>query len=225
MKAESERLAAEQADLDKLARKQKIKLDLSLGMTLAAELAKKENQLVTYLDGLAKHLQIANSEETRQLLAMVKRAELLEKQADFDKAIEQYESALKARDLPEVKAHLDHLKAAWAIKSPEHGQARQFIYSTWPTLDLPAVHANLNKAKESSHICRDAADRLTPRKLLMANLQHANELAKELEVLRKAKDSQDNRTKLKEMLQLVDGLRSLQLEVETWIAKDKNAGK
>jgi len=225
METEAARLAAERADLEQLAVKHKIKLDLGGGGQLAAALTKRQDQLAKWLDDLDKLIKEANSDQTRELIATVKRAEILEQQADFEKAMELYKSVLKARDSAEVRTHLDQLETAWATKSKEHHQARQFLYVTWPTLDLTAAAANFPKAAESFQTCKQAGDRLTPRKLLLVNIQHAKELAKELEVLRKAPGNEDNDAKLRVMLQLADRLRALQIEVEAWVAKDKAAAK
>ena len=224
MADESARLDAERDELKKLADKQKINLDLGL-LQKATALGKRQEQLAKYLDDLDKLIKDANSDERREQLAMVKRAEVLEKQADFDKAIEQFEASLKIRDDGGVKAHLNQLKIAWAIKNKEHAQARQFIYVTWPSLDLTAVTANIARAAESFRTCKEAGDYLTPHKLFLVNIQHAKELTTQLEVLRKAPDGLDNRARLKSLLQLTDQLRALQSEVDAWVAKDKTSAK
>jgi len=215
------RLETERNHLLELAKKQKMGLDLSVGEQFTAALTKRLDQLNKYLDELDKLIKEANSEERKELIAKVKRAELLEKQAEFDKALELYEQVLKSPNTAEVKARADQLKAEWQIKNKEHGDARLFLYETWPKLDLSELQAKLGKARESFKVCKEAGDRLTPLKLQLVNIQHATALVQELEVLRKAPDSQDNHQKLRTMHELATDLRSLQTEVTAWIAKEK----
>jgi tetratricopeptide (TPR) repeat protein len=225
MEAETARILAERDELTRLAKTQKVAVDLSGGSELVGALSKCQLQLGKDLDDLDKLIKEANSPRRRELVATIKRAELLEKQAEFDKAIEIYESVLKAGDSAEVKAHVDQLKLAWSIKSKEHAQARKFVYDTWPVLDLTALAANIAKASESLQTCREASDYLTPLKLFLVNLQHAKALAKELQVLNKAPDSLDNRVRLKTMSQLAGQMRTLQVNVEAWVAKNKATAK
>jgi tetratricopeptide (TPR) repeat protein len=217
MIAEVSRLENERDALKALAANLKIKLDMNTGVQLSAALAKRQDQLGKYLDEMEKLIKEANSDERREMLATLKRAQILEKQAEFDKAIELYETVLKAGGGGNVKTHLDELKAAWAIKSKEHLQARQFIYATWPTLDLTAVMANMGKATESFQMCKEAGDRLSPLKLLLTNVQHAKELLTQMEALRKARENLDSRAKWKELDQLAKRLESLQIEVQAWV--------
>src|SRR5205807_1753427 len=68
-------------------------------------------------------------------LDMVKRADLLEKEAEFDKAIELYQRVLKdadAKKVPEVAKKLEKLQTHWALKGEAHRKARAFIYDVWP---------------------------------------------------------------------------------------------
>jgi tetratricopeptide (TPR) repeat protein len=225
MAAEMERLKAERAHLEQLAVKNKMPLDLSSGLVLAGALGKRQVQLEKYLTDLDKLIKEANSDQTRELIALLKRAELLEKQADFDKAIDLYESVMKVRDSAEVKMHLEQLKAAWAIKGKDHAEARQFIYTTLPALDLPELKIKLATAKEMFKRCQAAQDRKTPLKLLLVNVNHATALAKELEVLRRAPDSEDNRASIKAMVKLAKDLGELQHEVATWLGFVQKAPK
>ena len=159
------------------------------------------------------------SDAKQEQLAALERAEWFAAQADFDQAIRLYEKVLKERpDSVAVKTQLDQLKAAWAIKDKDHEQARQFIYDTWPSLDLHGLKANMAKAKEMLARCQSAGDTKTPLKLVLANVNHATALAKRLEVLRKAPvDTEDNRTEIKSLVQLADDLRELQQKALAWV--------
>jgi len=124
-----------------------------------------------------------------------------------------------------IGTHLKDLRTAWQIKNKQHAEARQFIYETWPALDLPGVKANIGKAREMLKRCQAEGDYKTPLKLVLVNVNHAAVLTKRLEVLRKAPDSDDHRTELKALLQLGGELRALEMEAAAWVAKDPMAAK
>jgi tetratricopeptide (TPR) repeat protein len=221
MKDESLRLDGERTNLLALAAKHPISLEY--GDQYAAALKKWQNRLNQDLADLEKLVKDSESDQAREMLAKLKLAELSESQADFDQAIELYETVLqisarlKIEAGRDVQSHLDQLKAQWAIKSPEHREARQFIYEVWPGLDLPGVKSHLAKAEESLQRCKDANDRKTPVKLLLVNLSHVKALTKELEVLGKARDDEDAQTRHKAMLQLGEQLRVLQNRTAEWV--------
>jgi tetratricopeptide (TPR) repeat protein len=216
---EMERLRNEQAKLLELSAKDAPDLDLSEGEQLLKALALKHQELQRFLTKLEQTLK--GTKETLDLQAKLQKAELLERQADFEKAITLYEDVLKVQSSAEVKAHLDLLKAAWAVKDPSHAHAREFVYAEWPRLDLAGVKANLGKAKEMFERCQKAGDFKTPLKLLHVNVQHATAVAKRTDVLKRAPDSLDNRLELKALIQVTGDLRALQKQVAAWVAKDK----
>jgi hypothetical protein len=227
MAADFDRLKKERDNLVDLAAKNKMPLDFSAGNELAAALVERQDQLAKHLANLEQHLK--QREQSPALIATLQKADLLEKQADFDKAIEMYQAVVdkapKGFDVEWVKERLNKLQAAWKIKGEDHRQARQFIYDTWPGLDLEGVKANLVKAKESFQRCKDKEDYKTALKLMLVNVKHATKLAKENENLRKAPETpgKDNRAALKETLQLMADLQSLQKDVSAWVAKDRAA--
>ena len=221
MSDEIARLSKELLQLRGLALKDAPGLDLSEGDQLLKVLTLKKDQLQEFLTKLDQALQEKNSPETLGLQASLQQAKLLEQQADFDKAIQLYEAVLKAKPSQEVQAHLNQLKTAWAVKSPSHAKAREFIYLEWPGLDLAGVRANIAKAKEMLEHCQSVGDRKTPLKLLQVNVQHADALAKRINVLKRAPDTEDNRNELKVLVELVPVLRALRDQAREWLATDK----
>ncbi len=226
LEGEANRLADERDRLIKL----NPKLELRAGDQNAAALAKRQEDLVDYLNKVERTITEINSDETRDLIAKVHLAASLEKQAEFDKAIELYGGVLQARDNVAVKAnfakwkaHLDQLKADWVPKNQDHEAARKFIYTKWPTLDLIGVQANIAEAEKSFQKCKEAGDRLTPLKLYLVNIQHWPVLIKEQDRQLKAPDSLDNRVKLEAMLKLTQQLKALDVQVKAWVSVDKNA--
>jgi tetratricopeptide (TPR) repeat protein len=228
MNAETTRLASERAALAKMAAAHKMGVDYTEGDQLAGALARRQKQLQEYLADLDKLLKEETSDTNRNLAAMVKRAELLEKQADFEQAIQLYDKVLKERpDSAEVRGHLDQLQAAWAIKDKGHDEARRFFYDTWPELDLPGLKTNMAKAKDMFARLQAAGDVKTPLKLMLANVHHATALTKRLEALRKVSVyKEDNNTEIKSLVQLAAELQTLQQKAVLWFgSKDKKSDK
>jgi tetratricopeptide (TPR) repeat protein len=227
-KTEIGRLTSERGELVKLAAGHKVGIDLREGDQLIGELSRRQTLLQKSLVKVDKLQKDEESDAKKEQLAALERAEWFAAQADFDQAIRLYEKVLKERpDSVTVKTQLDQLKAAWAIKDKDHEQARQFIYDTWPSLDLHGLKTNIAKAKEMLARCQTAGDTKTPLKLVLANVNHATVLAKRLEVLRKAPvDTEDNRTEIKSLVQLADDLRDLQQKALAWVTgKDKKTEK
>jgi tetratricopeptide (TPR) repeat protein len=228
MSGEATRLASERAALAKLAAAQKMGVDYNDGDQLAKALEFRQQQLQKHLSDLDKILKEETSDAKRDLAAMVKRAELLENQADFEGAIQLYDKVLKERpDSAKVKEHLAQLQAAWAIKDKGHEEARRFFYDTWPGLDLPGLKSNMPKAKDMFARCQIAGDTKTPLKLVLVNVRHAAALTKRLEVLRKSPVfTEDNNTEIKGLVQLAGELQSLQQQaVAVVMGKDKKSAK
>lgn len=215
------RLRNEQIELLQLAVKLAPGLEISEGEPILKELAQRQDELQKFVDRVELKLKEKNSTETLKLEAKLQKASLLESQADFDKAIDVYRDVLKAQASASVEAHLKELEAAWAIKSAAHAQARDFIYTTWPKLDLAGVKTDLGKAKEMFERCQKAGDTKTPLKLLQANKQYAGAINKRIDVLKRAPDTEDNRLELKGLVQLGLELRGLQNQVTAWLAKEK----
>jgi tetratricopeptide (TPR) repeat protein len=226
LKAETDRLSAERSQLTALAATHKLTLDYSEGDQLLGALNRRHEQLNAKLVKVQEALKDQSSDARKELVAMEQRAELLENQAEFDQAIKLYEKILEERpDSKNVKAHLDQLKAAWAIKSKDHAQARQFIYDTWPGLDLPGLKANIAKARDMLARCKQAEDKKTPLKLVLVNFTHASALTKRIEVLRRSPVDTDG-SEMKSLVQLSADLRALQDDAVAWVTgKEKKSAK
>jgi hypothetical protein len=225
---DTERLQAERQQLFQAAAKLAQGLDLSEGDQVLKTLAQKQEQLQQCLTNVQKRIQDKTSKETLDLEAKLEQAELLIHQAEFARAIQLYKEVLQARPSEEADKRLKQLEAAWKVKNPAHAQAREFIYTTWPSYttlpnrDLLGVKADLAKAKEMFERCKSANDFLTPQKLLLVNLQHADALNKRVGELRALTDKDDQqRAELKDLLQLAVDLPALQKEVSAWVTKDK----
>jgi hypothetical protein len=198
-------------------------VDLSEGDARLKELRARQQELqqfITRLEGIR-----AENQETQRLNTALERARLLEAEAKFDDAIKLYESVLAARpgakELKEVRAQLTKLKAAWERKGPEPAQAREFIYNTWPGLDVKGIRAQAAEAKKAFEVCQKAGDWLTPQKLLQVNVEHAAALKNRLEALRGARDSEDNRAEAKALIEVAATLRQLHNDASAFVSKSK----
>lgn len=203
-----------QATERKIAREQ---LDLREGEQRLTELGEKHKELNKFVQRLEKVLQESKSEKTLGLAKLLERARLLEGEADFDQAIILYEKVLAAApDQAKVRAQLEQLKKAWAVKGDKHADARAFIYQVWPRLDVRDLKPNLDKAQKALAMCLEAGDRLTPLKMLLASNSHVSSLKKHLDALRR-QDTEDSRTQAKVIADVADGLRRLHAEAAAWV--------
>jgi tetratricopeptide (TPR) repeat protein len=199
------------------------KQDVAEGDRGLAELKHHQAKLDHFIARLENVLKEESSEKTRALRTLLERARLLKTQAEFAEAIKLYRQLLQeSPDQPNVKAELETLEKDWKVAGPAHQQAREFIYNEWTrTMDTAAFKAALPRAREALTACRKAGDRLTPQKLLQADLVHAAALKKRLEVLRQ-RESEDNRNETRTIGQLADELNRLHREASA-LVHGKNA--
>ena len=127
---------------------------------------------------------------------MVTRADLLEKEAEFDKALELYQRVLEsAKDVPQLRHKIDTLKARWALKGEDHRKARAFIYDVWPKQETAAqIKARLDEARKAFRTCAKAGDTLTPQKLLKTYVVLTARLEKEAYSLQPDAREDDRKT-------------------------------
>ena len=189
------------------------------------ELKSKRDELERFTTNLNKALQEANSPENQRLRSQLAQAQLLENDGEFDKAIELYETILqklkKGGDQPAVSAHLKKLKASWQIKDERHRVAREFIYRDWPKYSTAQeMKPHLVDARKSFQIFRNADDRLSPLKLLKANIAHTFQLNKESDGLEPEKN-EDDRAKSRIITDVADELTNLTEEINSFLNESK----
>lgn len=167
-----------------------------------------------------------DNQKRKDAKALVAQAQSLEDQAEFAQAIEQYKKALElVGDQPDLAKRLRDLEQAWTPKSKEHGEARTFIYETWPKLDtVRKIKSNLEKARKAFQTCRDAGDHLSPDKLLLASIAHARLLEKELEAL-KPQDGEDAREQVRQIEDVAGTLEKFLKEVSDFVQAAKPPAK
>src|SRR5205823_3128293 len=158
-----------------------------------AELKTRRKDLQDFSDKMNEALQEASSPEKQQLRAKVQTARLLENDGEIEKAIQLYESiAQKEGDQSAISSHVKKLKERWQTKDENHRRARNFIYGAWPNYRTAAdMKAHMEEARKAFQTCRDAGDKLSPVKLLKANIAHTAQLNKESEGLEPEKNEDD----------------------------------
>jgi tetratricopeptide (TPR) repeat protein len=212
-------LDREQDELARLAKEKKLTQNLREGAQQIDELRERAKALHSFIQRIES---IPASEKSSGLHKLLERALLLEAEAEFDQAIRLYKQVVQASpEQSNVKTRLDKLEEAWTEKGKEHGEARAFIYQTWPALDIAGLQQNLDVARKHLHACQTAGDKLTPRKLLRVNAVHTINLTKQIETL-KRKDSEDNRNRAKTLLEISQSLLRLHNDAATWVGARKD---
>ncbi len=219
--------AEELASLKKAARElpkgvQTTRVDLSEGEQRLAELKTRRQELQGFSESLNKALQEASSPEKQQLKAKIQQAQLLENDGEFEKAIQLYESlAQKEGELSAVASHLKKLKERWQTKDENHRRARNFIYGAWPNYRTSAeMKAHMEEARNAFQVCRAASDKLSPVKLLKANIAHTAQLNKESEGLEPEKN-EDDRAKFQTIADVADDLKKLTEGINAFLNDSK----
>jgi uncharacterized protein YoxC len=211
----------EQDELRRLAKEKQIAFDLREGEQQIGELRNQAKDLAAFVQRLENALKESGSEKSLGLTKLVERARLHEAEAEFDAAIRLYEQVVVASpEQAKIKAHLDQLKQAWAIKGDDHKKAREFIYKTWPTLDVPGLPKKLADAKNAVAVCRAADDKLTLQKMLRVNVTHTANLKRQLDTL-KRRDSEDNRNQVRAVVQISESLLRLHNDAATFVGTRK----
>ncbi len=215
--AEIKYLAAERDQLSRLAKEKNWRFDPRAGDQELAELRKQAKELGDFVQRVESVLKEAGGEKALGLVQLLERARLFEAEADFDHAIRLYEQVVQASPAEKkVKAHLDRLKEGWAIKGEKHKQAREFVYQSWPVLDVAGLGKNMDRAQEALAACKEAGDKLTPLKFLRVNAGHTANLQKQLDTL-KRRESEDNRNKAKTLAAIGETLIRLHQDAAVWV--------
>ncbi len=220
LEAEITYLDREHDQLHRLVKDKNLGYDLREGRQQIDDLRKQAADLKAFVERIEAVLKEPGNEESLGLHKLLERAKLLEREADFDKAIRLYEQVVQANpdQSAKIKTYLDRLKADWKEKNDDHALARKFIYETWPTLDVAGLGKRLEEAKKHLAACERAGDKLTPRKLLLVNVVHTVNLKKQLDTL-KRRDTEDNRNQAKIVVQISEGLLRLHDDAAAFVGK------
>jgi hypothetical protein len=197
------------------------RLDIGEGEQYLRELERRGADLDRFAKRLEENIKDEKDPKKQELKTMLERARLLEGEAEYDQAIDLYEKVLEASpNEPKVKQYVEGLKKAWAVRSPEHREARRFIYEDWSKkLDPAELSRLLDKARAAFTECRQANDPRSLLKLLRADVVHAATLNERLEVLRR-QASEDNKNEAKTIGDVVEVLKQLHQEVGVYVRQE-----
>jgi hypothetical protein len=186
------------------------------------ELEKARDELQKFsaeLEEIITKLKNDKSAQTTKAL-MLRGKEALDR-ADFGEAIRVYEEALLKSNDAKLREEVDELKKGWELKGPEHEKARKFIYEVWPTLDsAQKIKDRLGDAQRAFATCKEVGDKLTPRRLYLANRTLDGRLQKQLKVLRP--DNEDDRAVIQVIEKIGPALEKLHAEVVDYLNPKKS---
>jgi hypothetical protein len=189
-------------------------------------LQNRRGELEGYIAQLEKIIKEEQNPKRREWKDMVARADLLERDAEFEKAMELYERVLnEAGNDPQLREKLNTLKRSWGRDSEAHKQARAFIYNVWPKQETAAqMKSHLDEALKAFEACKKAGDILSPRKLLKTCVEQSARLAKEAEGL-KPEAREDDRRTAKTIIDLTEQLQKFNEQVKQYLANAKPPAK
>jgi hypothetical protein len=194
-KDELARLNKQKVDLVKKAQENGVTLDLTFGDQWLKALEKGNTDLENYIAAQEKILAEENNPQRQKLLALVQQARLEEGRAEFDKALELYNQALKeGLDDATLKAHRDDLASRWNTSNPDLRRARAHIYGTWPKADLLHDRDAVKEALAAFKTCTEQKDLMGPQKLLQIAIAHSGKLQEQSETLQIDAKEEDRKT-------------------------------
>jgi hypothetical protein len=163
-----------------------------------------------------------NQSKREKYLALTQRAETQREEADFDGAIQTYEEILREfGGRPDVQKRLDDLKSAWAIKSEEHKQAREFAYVDWAKVaTFEDIKNRLPRAKEMFEVCRSVGDKLTALKFSLVASNAAEIIVRAVEELEQSQAESD-KINLKDARRVTQDLQAFLTDLSKFIRAEE----
>jgi hypothetical protein len=161
-------------------------LDLKSGDKRLEDLRSSKKDMAAYVVKLDEIVKKEKDPRLQQLLQLLTKGELDEKEADCDEALKKYDEALKL-GLPLDEAwtkKIDSLKKEWPTTDPALLEARTFIYERFPQLKLAGLKENMQQARDALETCRKAKDYRSPIKLKKVANAHYTALKEDLARLR-----------------------------------------
>jgi uncharacterized ubiquitin-like protein YukD len=185
VKDDLNKLRKDRKGLAEEAEKNKKDLKTSIEDRQLQQLENYEKALATFIDEEKKIEEKENDPQRKKWLSEIQKAKLLvNNDLEIDKAIEIFERVRKeGYEDAELDKYVEKLHKEWDPRSPEHEEARKFIYRVWPALDLSRLEENILKVRNAFKTCKDVGDSISIEKLLRGTLGHADRLKKKLDEL------------------------------------------
>jgi tetratricopeptide (TPR) repeat protein len=147
------------------------------------DVSKGHEELRAYIAQQKKVLAEESDPKRKEALALIGQGDLEQGRFEYDEALKAYDKALELHKDEGLARRRDQLREKWKIKSPEHQQARTWIYKTWPEADVVKEPKVLDEAKAMFEVCEKAGDPLTVQKFFKEAIEHAGKLKKQHEAL------------------------------------------
>ena len=192
----------------------------------------KQDELRKHLDLLKTAIADENDPlvqaKRKQVEDLLRKAMLLEAQAEYDQALTAYEQALaEAQNEPtakkEIEKHLQKLKEAWPLKKGDaaHAAARKYIYETWPKLGtLQNVRDELANARKAFEKCKSVGDWRSVNKMHLASVEVATRFGDELKKLIDSAMEEEDKKALETYQRVNEDLQKLLREAEQMVLKN-----
>ena len=189
------RLSGQRTELVKKAQQEGTTLDLTFGDQWLKALEKGNTELENYIATQEKILAEENNPQRQKLLALVQQGKLEEGRAEFGKALELYDRAIKEGfDDAKLKGHRDDLAKRWNTSDADLRRARAHIYGTWPRADLLRDPDAVKEALAAFKTCSEQRDLLGPQKLLQVAIAHSGKLQEQRQALELDAKDEDRKT-------------------------------
>jgi hypothetical protein len=210
---------------------------LSGGDQRLAKLGDAVQNLRKFIINQEEIIKAANDPKNKEIFELIQKAEGLENQAEFGKALEVYQELqekLKAagREDPKRIQHINDLAKVWEPKSEQHRKDRNYVYDSWSKranggydgdkAGLDDVKAQISKAKKALETCKKEKDYLTPLKLSKTTdiLLHKLEQSYNT-LLPNAKTESDTAEVVKNLKSVIDDLGELLSDITAFLEQVK----
>ncbi len=192
-------------------------------------LRSKQEELRLHLEGLKAAIADDNDpkvqEKKKKIRDLVRAAELLVTQAEYDAALAKYAEVLRevnddAAARQKIEMTIQNLKNAWALKPGDkaHAQARQFIVQQWPKLGaLPDVRDQLPNVRRSFERCKAVGDKLSLSKMQLAAVEVITRFADELKKLADMATEEEDKKTVEQYVKVNEDLQKLLSDVEQYL--------
>lgn len=193
----------------------------------------KQTELQRHLDDLKAAITADNDPtvvaKKKKIQDLLRAAELLVTQAEYDAALAKYEEALtETKDDAAARQRIEtpylSLKNAWSVKLGDaaHADARRFITETWPKLaTLTEVRDLLPNARRAFEKSKAVGDRLGLNKMNAASVEVVTRFADELKKLSDAATEAEEKKTLQAYLKVNEDLLALLKDLQDSLVDGK----
>jgi hypothetical protein len=194
------------------------KLDLTDGDQRMNDLRSGQGKLQDFIIRIDQVIKEEKDPKRAELKDKAARAELLENEAEFGKALDLYKEVIDGKVADQkLIDHYNELSEAWKEKGEKHAAARKYIYETWATLDPLKVKDNLNAARAAFEECKKAGDKLSPQRLRKVAIAHSARLLEKTKQLDNSRE--EDRDLAKQIVEVAEGLTKLVQDINAFVEK------